>query len=258
MEKLTIIKVGGKVVEDNNSLQKLLSDFNSIEGLKILIHGGGNIATDLAKQLGLEVQMVNGRRITNTEMLDLVIMVYGGLINKNIVAGLQALGCDAIGLTGTDLNIIQAIKRPVKDIDYGLVGDIVKVNGEALKKLLENNFIPIIAPLTHDKQGQIFNTNADDITNAIAKELSNYYEVKLIFCFDKKGVMKDIQNEESIIPKLSKEEFNQLVNDGIINEGMIPKIENGFSSLENGVKQVFITNVEGIGKVNPGGTELII
>ncbi len=257
MEKLTIIKVGGKVVENNNSLQNLLTDFNSIAGLKILVHGGGNIATDLANQMGLEVKMVNGRRVTSAEMLDLVVMVYGGMINKKIVAGLHSYQCNAIGLTGTDLNIIRAVKRPVKEIDYGFVGDIVKVNAEALNKLLNNGFVPVIAPLTHDGKGQLLNTNADDITNAIARSLASYYDIKLVFCFEKKGVLLDVNDENSIISKLNKFEFKRLLDNGAINSGMVPKLENGFDSLESGVKQVFVTDVLGINQKNPGGTELI-
>ena len=258
MEKLTIIKVGGKVVENTSSLQKLLVNFSSIDGLKILVHGGGNIATELANKMGLEVQMVNGRRITDAKMLDLVVMVYGGMVNKKVVAGLQALECNAVGLTGADLNIIRAIRRPVKEIDFGFVGDIVKVNAEALKKLLSNGFVPVIAPLTHDKQGQIFNTNADDITNAVARSLVSYYDVRLIFCFDKKGVLSDVNDENSLIPKLTKSEFNTLLNKKVINSGMVPKLENGFDSLESGVKQVFVTDVNGIDQDNPNGTELIL
>lgn len=256
MKNCTIIKVGGKVVENEQSLKKLLNDFNAIKGLKLLVHGGGNIATQMANQLGLKVEMVNGRRITNAEMLDIVIMVYGGKVNKNVVAGLQALNCNAIGLTGADLNILKAVKRPVKEIDYGFVGDIVEVNGKALKILLENNYIPVIAPLTHDKNGQILNTNADDITHAIAVALSKYFNVKLVFCFDKKGVLLDMEDNNSVIQKLSKDEFKKLAENKIINEGMVPKLENGFASLEAGVKKVIISSVEGI-SIENSGTELI-
>lgn len=258
MKNLTIIKVGGKVVENEQSLKKLLTDFSTIKGLKVLIHGGGNIATELANKMGLTVQMVNGRRITDAEMLKVVVMVYAGMVNKNVVAGLQSYGCNAIGLSGADLDIIRAIKRPVKEIDYGFVGDVVKVNGNALAKLLENGFIPVIAPLTHDGNGQMLNTNADDITYAVAMALTKFFNVKLIFCFDKKGVMLDMNDENSVISNLTIKYYNELKDKKIVNTGMIPKLDNGFKSLENGVKQVFITDVNGIENENPGGTELKI
>ena len=257
MQNLTIVKVGGKVAENQDSLQKLLVDFSSMKGLKLLVHGGGNIATELSNKLGLEVKMVNGRRITDEEMLKLVTMVYGGLINKSIVAGLQKHKCNAIGLSGADLNIISAVKRPLKDIDYGFVGDIIKVNGNALKLLIENDFVPVIAPLTHDNKGQILNTNADDITNAIAQELCQYFKIKLIFCFDKRGVMINQEDENTVIKKLDKNKFNELVKENIINSGMIPKLENGFLSLESGVDKVFITDVNSFADEIPGGTELV-
>ncbi|MFC2138037.1 acetylglutamate kinase [Bacteroidota bacterium] len=257
MQNLTIVKVGGKVAENEVSLKKLLVDFSNMNGLKLLVHGGGNIASEMAEKLGLEVKMVNGRRITDDEMLKLVTMVYGGLVNKNIVSGLQKHKCNAVGLSGADLNIISAVKRPVNDIDFGFVGDIVKVNGDALKTLIENKFIPVIAPLTHDNNGQILNTNADDITNAIARELSKYFEIKLIFCFDKKGVMTDQDDDNTVIEKLDKIKFKELVQKNIINEGMIPKLENGFQSLEFGVEKVLITDVDSFANDIPGGTELV-
>jgi acetylglutamate kinase len=257
MEKLTIVKVGGKVVENENSLKKLLIDFTSINGLKLLVHGGGNIATDIATKLNLKVEMVDGRRITNKEMLEVVTMVYGGLVNKKIIAGLQAHGCNSVGLTGADLNIIIAEKRPVKTIDYGFVGDIKKVNADGLVMLLNNNIIPVIAPLTHDCKGQLLNTNADDMTNAVAEALSSYFKVRLIFCFDKKGVMLNQNDESTVIPILDKNKFSELVKKGIVNAGMIPKLENGFKSLDNGVSEVFITDVNSFSLEKPIGTELI-
>ena len=257
MQNLTIVKVGGKVAENQDSLQKLLFDFSNMIGLKILVHGGGNIATELSNKLGLKVNMVNGRRSTDEQMLKLVTMVYGGLINKNIVAGLQKRNCNAIGLTGADLNLITAVKRPAKDIDYGFVGDIIRVNADAFKVLIENDFVPVIAPLTHNNKGQILNTNADDITNAIAQELNQYFKIKLIFCFDKKGVMIDQEDENTVINKLNKKDFTKLVKDNIINSGMIPKLENGFHSLESGVEKVYITDVNSFADENPGGTELV-
>ncbi|MBN2520851.1 MAG: acetylglutamate kinase, partial [Bacteroidales bacterium] len=250
-------KVGGKVVEAEASLKKLVSDFTSIQGSKLLIHGGGNIATDIANRLNLQVEMVNGRRITNKDMLEVVTMVYGGIVNKNIVAGLQSHNCNALGLSGADLNVVAADKRPVKDIDYGFVGEVKRVNGEALKMLIDSEFVPVIAPLTHDNHGQMLNTNADDIANAIAVEMSKYYKVKLIFCFDKKGVLLDQNNEDSVITKLDFQSFKELAEKKIVNAGMIPKLENGFKSLQNGVSQVFITNVGSFAKTVPEGTELV-
>lgn len=257
MEKLTIIKVGGKVVENEASLEKLLKNFSTIEGFKILVHGGGNIATELATQLGMKVEMVNGRRITSREMLDVVTMVYGGVVNKNVVAGLQKHDCNAVGLTGADLSIIKAVKRPVRDVDFGFVGDIVDVNSYALKILIEADFVPVIAPLTHDGKGQLYNTNADDITNALARALSVYFDVKLVFCFDKKGVLLDPFDDSSVIKQLTRNKFSELKDKNIVNEGMVPKLDNGFSSLENGVKKVHITDVNSFALDEPGGTELV-
>ena len=189
MERLTIVKVGGKVVEDKDSLEQLLIQFSQIRGKRILVHGGGLLATSLAEKLGIETQMVEGRRITDAATLEVVTMVYAGLINKNIVAGLQAKGCNALGLTGADLNVIRAVKRPVKDIDYGLVGDIMGVNTSELRMLLNEEVVLVMAPITHDGKGQLLNTNADTIAADLAIELSNYYNVNLFYCFEKKGVL---------------------------------------------------------------------
>ena len=220
MTKLTIIKVGGQIVEESESLKRLLADFAAIEGLKLLVHGGGRAATNVAKQLGVETQMVNGRRITDLAMLEVVIMVYGGLVNKRIVAGLQALGVNALGLTGADLNCIFAEKRPVTDVDYGFVGDVKKVNAKALSDLLSANIIPVIAPLTHDENGNLLNTNADTIAGETAKALAQYFDVKLVFCFEKKGVLLDENNDESVISKLNFEEYKKLVDKKIIKGGI--------------------------------------
>jgi len=242
MEKLTIIKVGGKIVEEEQSLQQLLKDFSRIEGAKILVHGGGRSATKLAERLGIESRMVNGRRITDKETLQVVTMVYGGLVNKNIVAGLQALNVNALGLTGTDLNLIRSEKRPVKDIDYGYVGDVKEVNIEILSNLISQGVVPILAPLTHDKKGNILNTNADTIAGETAKALAKVFDVSLVFCFEKKGVLMDENDDDSVIPKLNKEDFDRLVNEGVIQGGMIPKLENSFEAIEAGVKEVIITS----------------
>jgi acetylglutamate kinase len=255
MDRLTIIKVGGKVVEDSQSMNSLLDQFKKISGYKILVHGGGNTATEIAGKLGIETKMVNGRRITSSEMLDVAAMVYGGLVNKKIVAALQARNCNALGLTGADLGFIRSRKRPVKDIDYGFVGDVEEVNTRELRLLLNENVIPVVAPLTHDGFGQLLNTNADTIAAEIATELSAYYNVFLFFCFEKKGVLMDQNDEKSMIFELDSMLFQQYIEEGIISEGMIPKLENGFRAKRKGVKEILITNAENI--ANGRGTRLI-
>lgn len=248
INKLTIIKVGGKIVEEEQSLKQLLKDFSLIEGNKILVHGGGRSATKLAERLGIESRMVDGRRITDKKTLEVVTMVYGGLVNKNIVAGLQALGVNALGLTGADLNMIRSEKRPVKDIDYGFVGDVKEVNATMLSTLISQGIIPILAPLTHDKQGNILNTNADTIAGETAKALAPFFEVSLVYCFEKRGVLMNENDDNSVIPQITKADFERLVKDGIVQGGMIPKLENAFESVAAGVKEVVITSVTEIGK----------
>ncbi|MBO4314626.1 MAG: acetylglutamate kinase [Prevotella sp.] len=242
MEKLTIVKVGGAVVEDESQLSRLLMDFTAIKGRKILVHGGGRRATKVATALGIESQMVNGRRITDAQTLDVVTMVYGGLVNKNLVARLQAHGVNALGLTGADMDVMRSHKRPVKDgIDFGFVGDVDKGNGKALATLIEAGITPVLAPLTHDGQGQILNTNADTIASEAAKALAAYYDVTLIFCFEKKGVLRNPDDENSVIPIITHELYAQYVADGTISGGMMPKIENALAAVEAGVKEVVIT-----------------
>lgn len=255
MDRLTVIKVGGKVVEDPQSLEALLEQFKKISGNKILVHGGGTTATEIAAKLGIETKMVEGRRITDSAMLDVVTMVYGGLVNKKIVAGLQARNCNALGLTGADLGLVQAKKRAVHEIDYGFVGDVENVNSRELRILLNENVIPVIAPLTHDGNGQLLNTNADTMAAEIAAELSTYYNVLLFFCFDKKGVLLDQNDESSLIYELDTTLFQQYKDEGIINAGMIPKLENGFQAKRRGVKEVLITNAENI--ATGRGTRLV-
>lgn len=240
-DKLTIIKVGGKIVEEEESLQRLLADFSAIPGKKLLVHGGGRSATRLATQLGIESKMVNGRRITDADTLRVVTMVYGGLVNKNIVAGLQAHGVNALGLTGADMNVIRSHKRPVKEVDYGFVGDVDEVDASFLGKLIGEGIVPVMAPLTHDKQGNLLNTNADTIAGETAKALASLFDVTLIFCFEKKGVLRDENDDDSVIPHLSRADFDALVAEGIIQGGMIPKLENSFSALNAGVSRVIIT-----------------
>ncbi|MGQ8338365.1 acetylglutamate kinase [Sunxiuqinia sp. A32] len=254
MQKLTIVKVGGKVVEEAASLNDLLDRFAGLDGLKVLVHGGGRSATAMAERLGIETKMVEGRRITDANMLEVVTMVYGGLVNKNIVAGLQAKGINAIGLTGTDLNYMQAVKRPVKDIDYGFVGDIVSVHVEELNLLVAKNVVPVLAPLTHDKNGQLLNTNADTIAAEAAIAFSKYYEVELVYCFEKPGVLEDAENDDSIITSLNHQQFKALQETGAIHAGMIPKLDNSFNAIDKGVTQVRITNIPGL---QSGGTTLL-
>ena len=246
MERLSIIKVGGKVVEEKDSLEKLLNNFSKIGGNKILVHGGGRLATAIAAKLGIETKMVDGRRITDEAMLEVVTMVYGGLVNKNIVAALQSKDINAIGLTGADLNIIEAIKRPVKEIDYGFVGDVVRVNTSEVRLLIESGVVPVIAPLTHDGKGNLLNTNADTIASELAIELSNFFDVNLYYCFEKKGVLLNPDDDNSVIPELSYSQFKELQESGQISEGMIPKLDNSFQAISKGVKQVLITNPDQI------------
>lgn len=248
MEKLTLIKVGGKIVEEPDTLQQLLRDFSSIEGHKVLVHGGGRSASKIASQLGIESQMVNGRRITDAEMLKVVTMVYGGLVNKNIVAGLQALQVNALGLTGADMDIMRSDKRPVKDVDYGFVGDVKEVNADVLASLIQQGIVPVLAPLTHDKQGHMLNTNADTIAGEAAKALAKYFDVTLMFCFEKKGVLLNEDDDESVIPEIDRASFQKYVAEGIIQGGMIPKLENAFQAIDAGVKEVIITQASEIHK----------
>lgn len=248
LNKLTIIKVGGKIVEEEDSLKQLLHDFSKIDGFKILVHGGGRSATKIAERLGIESKMVDGRRITDSETLQVVTMVYGGLVNKNIVAGLQSLGVNALGLTGADMDIIRSDKRPVKEIDYGFVGDVKKVKGDVLKLLIDQNIVPIIAPLSHDGQGNMLNTNADTMAAETAQAMSQYYDVSLVYCFEKKGVLMNEHDDDSVIPQLDKANYQRYVQEGIIQGGMLPKLENAFKSIEKGVSEVVITKASEIGK----------
>ena len=248
-EKLTIVKVGGKVVEEQDTLCELLHNFEKIGGLKMLVHGGGRSATKMCEKLGIETQMVDGRRITDIDTLKVVTMVYGGLVNKNIVAKLQAMGVDSIGLTGADLDIIRSVKRPLKNgIDYGYVGDVIKVDDLKLYTLIKYDLVPVVAPLTHDGAGNLLNTNADTIASSLAKGLASSFDVELVFCFEKKGVLSDEKDDESVISRIDKLKFEQLKADEIVTGGMIPKLENAFDAINSGVKSVVITSSEELGK----------
>lgn len=253
-ERLTIVKVGGAVVENEAQLAQLLQDFSTIEGRKVLVHGGGRRATQVAAQLGIESKMVNGRRITDADMLSVVTMVYGGLVNKNLVARLQAKGINALGLTGADIDIIRSHRRPPVQytaatpqsdkpvtIDYGFVGDVDRADGQMLSRLIEAGITPVMAPLTHDGQGNILNTNADTIASETAKALAPYYDVTLIFSFEKKGVLRDPEDDVSIIPTITREDFIRYKDDGTISGGMLPKIENALAAIDAGVSRVIIT-----------------
>ncbi len=243
-EKLRIVKIGGNVINDRKQLQSFLQDFSDMDSLKILVHGGGKRATELAASLGLQTKMIGGRRVTDEANLEIVTMVYAGLLNKNIVAKLQANNCNAIGLTGADANTITAHKRIVKDIDYGYAGDVDSIEKESIKLFLNNGIVPVFSAITHDKKGQLLNTNADTIASELAKGLSDSFEVELIYCFEKKGVLLDIDDDDSVIADIDKNKYEQLKADKIIAEGMLPKLENCFESLENGVKKVIIGRPE--------------
>ena len=230
------------MVEDELQLSQLLKDFSAIEGHKVLVHGGGRKATQTAARLGIETQMMNGRRITDAAMLEVVTMVYGGLVNKNLVARLQANGVNALGLTGADADVIRSHKRPLKDgVDYGFVGDVDNVAHETLSRLIEAGITPVMAPLTHDGQGNILNTNADTIASETAKSLANEYDVTLIFSFEKKGVLSNPDDDESVIPVITRQDFERYQSDGTISGGMLPKIENALKAVDAGVGKVIIT-----------------
>jgi acetylglutamate kinase len=241
MDKLFIIKIGGNVLDNPTALNSFLADFASIKAHKILIHGGGKIATKIGDQLGIQSNYVNGRRITDEATLDVVTIVYGGLVNKQLVAKLQTLGCNAMGFTGADGNLIQATKRPVKDIDYGFVGDVTKqgVNVNLLSLLLKNETVPVFAPLTH-ANGSILNTNADTIASVLAVALSKNFDVRLIYCFEKKGVLRDVNDNASVIRHLPKALYEDLLKQQAFADGILPKLENAYNAIHEGVKEVLI------------------
>jgi acetylglutamate kinase len=261
MEKLNVIKIGGNVIDNSQKLHQFLLDFTALPGYKVLIHGGGKIATEMGDSLGITAKMVEGRRITDIETLRIVTMVYAGLINKNMVAQLQAKGCNAIGLTGADGNIIKAVKRPVKDIDYGFVGDLDKdsVSSETLGNLLGAGLVPVICAITHDGDSQLLNTNADTIASAIAVAMSKSYDTSLIYCFEKRGVMGDIEDDSSLVSEIKLADFSRLKEEGIVSGGMIPKLHNAFEAIKSGVKEVYIGKADELQEINNQhfGTRLI-
>ena len=243
MEKLSlqVVKVGGAVVEDPASLAALLSSFAALPGLKVLVHGGGRSATRVSEALGIEPRMVAGRRVTDEKTLEVVTMVYGGLVNKRIVAGLQALGVNALGLTGADLGYMLSDKRPVGEVDYGWVGDVRKVDTSVLADLIARGVVPVLAPLTCDGAGHLLNTNADTIAAEAAKALAVRFDVTLVYCFEKKGVLADPSDDESVIPLITRESYAGLLASGVVAGGMVPKLDNAFSALDAGVSAVRIT-----------------
>ena len=252
MEKIFVIKIGGNVVDNETALNTFLKDFATIAGKRILVHGGGKIATQMTAQLNIPQQMIEGRRITDAETLKIVTMVYAGYINKTIVARLQANGCNAIGLSGADGNLIKAHKRMDAAIDYGFVGDIDAVNTELLDALLQTQDAIIIAPITHDAQGQLLNTNADTIAQEVAKALGAKFEVELIYCFEKSGVLLDADNDNSLIAHINKLKFEELKETKAIFDGMIPKLTNAFTALDSGVKKVIIGNAAALKELIKG------
>lgn len=237
---LTIVKIGGNIIDDSQELSLFLSDFSKIEGLKILVHGGGKSATKMAQSIGLVPQLIDGRRITDAKMLEVVVMIYAGQINKDIVAQLQANDCNAIGFSGADGNSIQSEKRNHPTIDYGFVGDVKKVNTSLLKTLLDNEIVPVFCAITHDKKGQLLNTNADTIASELAIALSQNFEVTLNYCFEKPGVLYDAEDDTSVIAEINQELYSKLKSEKAIHSGMIPKLDNCFNSLSKGVYKIKI------------------
>lgn len=256
---LKVVKIGGNIVDNSAKLDKFLKDFAALEGDKILVHGGGKIATHIGKALGIETQMINGRRVTDAETLKVVTMVYAGLINKTIVDKLQALGCNALGVSGADGGLIRSKKRAPVPVDYGYVGDPVqgKFGSETASALIAAGFTIVIAPITMDESGGgLLNTNADTVAQTVAVGMAQKYDTELIYCFEKRGVLKNIEDDDSVIPLITPADFERLRADGTVADGMLPKLENAFRAIDNGVKSVVICSAEAIGEKNYGGTRL--
>ena len=244
METLKIIKIGGNIIDNDDALMAFIKDFSTIEGYKILVHGGGKIATKFANQMQIPVTMIDGRRVTDKDTLDIITMVYAGKINKNIVAQLQAHSCNAVGFSGADGNTIVSKKRPIKTIDYGFVGDVERVNFKALDVLLKSDFTPVFCAITHDENGQLLNTNADTIASELAIAFALHYNTELYYCFEKNGVLRDINDENSVIEQLNIETYQQLKVEGVIADGMLPKLDNSFDAIANYISKVCIGKVD--------------
>lgn len=259
MAKLYVIKIGGNIIDDEVKLASFLKDFAFIEEKKILVHGGGKLATRLAEKLGVEQQLVDGRRITDAETLKIVTMVYAGFVNKNIVAALQANNCNAMGLCGADGDAILAHKRQHPVLDYGFVGDVDAINADLISSLLEKNIAVVFAPITHDQQGQLLNTNADTIAQEIARGMSELYDVQLIYSFEKSGVLLDANDDTTVIPEINPSYYQQLKSKYKIFAGMIPKLDNAFAALKSGVGKVIIGKAENLKELINGssGTTII-
>ena len=258
MSKVRIVKIGGNIINDPEALEGFLDSFSALNGSLILVHGGGKKATELAKAMQVETKMIGGRRVTDSQTLEIVTMVYAGLINKNIVASLQSKGVNAIGLTGADGNVIKAHKRIVKDIDYGFAGDIDKVDQDTLNGWLQQGLTPVFSAITHDKKGQLLNTNADTIAASLAKAIADLYEVELIYCFEKKGVLLDVSDDNSVIERIDSDYYAELKEEGIIAEGMLPKMHNCFDALKGGVSKVIIGQAEMLGDPEMKYTSLVL
>lgn len=252
MEELVVVKIGGNVIDNPKALDAFLADFAQIKKKKILVHGGGKIATEIGAKLGQEAIMVEGRRVTDKAMLETVTMVYGGLINKNVVAKLQSLSNNAIGLSGADGNSILCVKRPVKEVDYGFVGDVKDVNHAFLGHLLAGELVPVMCPLSHDGEGNMLNINADTVATTLAKAMATTYKVSLLYCFELKGVLSDFADKNSVIAEINIESYQKLKAEGVISKGMIPKLDNSFDSILNGVEKVVICHSEEMLRVANG------
>lgn len=249
---ISIIKIGGNVIDDSEKLEDFLKLFSQFPGKKILIHGGGVMASRFGENLGVMPQMKDGRRITDLDTLHVVTMVYAGLINKQMVSKLQGLNQNALGLTGADGNLIRSQKRPVKEIDYGYVGDVEEINIHLLEVMLTENLIPVICAITHDKKGQLLNTNADTIASEMATSLSTKHLVNLYFCFDRPGVLIDEKNDASLVPLINEEIYEELKKENVIHSGMIPKLDNAFKALKEGVNQVWLGLPENLLRAEKG------